>query len=141
MPKKKILVIDDEKNLCFLLKSNLENIGEYVVDVAYSGEEGLTKAKETEYDLVITDFRMPGLNGRDVLNTLKDMRPNSPVVLCSVYHDDISTITALDIAKADGLITKPFDSKQLHNTIKEILADSHRMSKAKIKKEARDGKK
>ncbi|MDD5408843.1 MAG: response regulator [Candidatus Omnitrophica bacterium] len=138
MDKKKILVIDDEKNLCILLKSNLENTGEYAVTTAYSGEEGLKKAKETEFDLVITDFKMPGLNGRDVLNALKDMRPNSPVVLCSVYHDDPSTVTALDIAKADGIITKPFEHTKLYNTIKEILADNPGMSKPKVKKEARD---
>lgn len=135
MPKKKILVIDDEKNLCTLLKSNLENTGEYEVATAYSGEEGLRKAKETDYDLVITDFKMPGLNGRQVLNALKDMRPNSPVVLCSVYHDDPSTVTALDIAKADGIITKPFEHKQLYNTIKKILTNSN---KAKAKKETGD---
>ena len=46
MDRKKILVIDDEKNLCFLLKSNLENIGDYMVDVAYSGEEGLILLEE-----------------------------------------------------------------------------------------------
>jgi DNA-binding response OmpR family regulator len=135
MPKKKILVIDDEKNLCTLLKSNLENTGEYEVATAYSGEEGLRKAKETDYDLVITDFKMPGLNGRQVLNALKNMRPNSPVVLCSVYHDDPSTVTALDIAKADGIITKPFEHKQLYNTIKNILINSN---KAKAKKETGD---
>jgi len=138
MDKKKILVIDDEKNLCILLKSNLENTGEYAVTTAYSGEEGLKKAKETDFDLVITDFKMPGLNGRDVLNALKDMRPNSPVVLCSVYHDDPSTVTALDIAKADGIITKPFEHKKLYNTIKEILSGSPGMSKPKVKKETRD---
>jgi DNA-binding response OmpR family regulator len=138
MDKKKILVIDDEKNLCILLKSNLENTGEYAVTTAYSGEEGLRKAKETDFDLVITDFKMPGLNGRDVLNALKDMRPNSPVVLCSVYHDDPSTVTALDIAKADGIITKPFEHKKLYNTIKEILSNNPGMSKPKVKKEARD---
>jgi len=140
MDKKKILIIDDEKNLCFLLKMNLENTGEYVVTTAYSGEEGIKKAKEIDFDLVITDYKMPGINGRQVLSALKDMRPNSPVVLCSVYHDDSSTITALDIAKADGLVTKPFDSKQLHNTIKEILANNCKI-KAKAKKEAKDAKK
>jgi len=84
--------------------------------------------------LVITDYKMPGLNGKEVLNALKEMRPNSPVVLCSVYHDDHSTITDLDLAKADGLITKPFDSKALQSTIKEAIAESSR-TKAKIKKE------
>jgi len=138
MPKKKILVIDDEKNLCILLKSNLENTGEYEVTTAYSGEEGLKKAKETDFDLVITDFKMPGLNGRQVLNALKEMKPNSPVVLCSVYHDDPSTVTTLDIAKADGIITKPFEHKQLYGTIKEILSGNPRMDNHKIKKEARD---
>ena len=129
MSKKKILVIDDEKNLCILLKSNLENTGEYEVTTAYSGEEGLQKAKDVDFDLVITDFKMPGLNGRQVLNALKDMKPYSPVVLCSVYHDDPSTVTALDIAKADGIITKPFEHKQLYRTIKEILADSAKSRK------------
>jgi len=138
MDKKKILIIDDEKNLCMLLKLNLENIGEYVVTTAYSGEEGLMKAKETDFDLVITDYKMPGINGREVLNALKQMKPNSPVVLCSVYHDDSSTITALDIAKADGVITKPFDSKKLHNTIREILVNNSKTVKTKIKKEAKD---
>ena len=127
MPKKKILVIDDEKNLCILLKSNLENTGEYEVTTAYSGEEGIKKAKETDFDLVITDFKMPGLNGREVLNALKDLKPNSPVVLCSVYHDDPSTVTALDIAKADGIITKPFEHKQLYKTIKDILSESDKI--------------
>ena len=141
MPKKKILIIDDEKNLCILLKSNLENTGEYAVTTAYSGEEGLKKARETDFDLVITDFKMPGLNGREVLNALKEMRPHSPVVLCSVYHDDPSTVTALDIAKADGIIRKPFEHNQLYNTIKDILADSSRTNASKIKKEARDAKK
>jgi len=138
MSKKKILVIDDEKNLCFLLKSNLENTGEYDVTTAYSGEEGLKKAKEMDFDLVITDFKMPGLNGREVLNALKDMKPNSPVVLCSVYHDDPSTVTALDIAKADGVITKPFEHEQLHNTIKKVLADNSKLRKSRIEKEGRD---
>jgi CheY-like chemotaxis protein len=124
MQKKRILVIDDEKNLCILLKSNLESTGEYEVTTANSGEEGLKKAKETDFDLVVTDFKMPGLNGRQVLNALKDMRPHSPVVLCSVYHDDPSTVTALDIARADGIITKPFEHKQLYNTIKNILTES-----------------
>ncbi|MDD5561649.1 MAG: response regulator [Candidatus Omnitrophica bacterium] len=138
MDKKKILVIDDEKNLCILLKSNLENTGEYAVTTAYSGEEGLKKAKETDFDLVITDFKMPGLNGREVLNALKEIKPYSPVVLCSVYHDDPSTVTALDIAKADGIIMKPFEHNQLYKTIKEILAGSSKINRPEVKKEDRD---
>ncbi|MFA6357943.1 MAG: response regulator [Candidatus Omnitrophota bacterium] len=140
MVKKKILIIDDEKNLCILLKSNLENTGEYEVTTAFSGEEGLQKAKDVNYDLVITDFKMPGLNGRQVLNALKDMRPDSPVVLCSVYHDDPSTVTALDIARADGIITKPFEHKQLYKTIKDILSGNVKAGKTKVKKEIGNGK-
>jgi two-component system alkaline phosphatase synthesis response regulator PhoP len=138
MFKKKILVIDDERNLCILLKSNLESTGEYEVTTANSGEEGLKKAKETNFDLVVTDFKMPGLNGSQVLNALKDMKPYSPVVLCSVYHDDPSTVTALDIAKADGIISKPFEHKQLYNTIKKILADKTAANNDKTKKETGD---
>lgn len=126
MAKKKILVIDDEKNLCTLIKSNLEHSGEYEVTTACSGQEGLIKAKDIDFDLVITDFKMPGMNGREVLDILKETKPNLPIVFFSVYLDDTTTIRALDLAKVDGIITKPFETEQLYKTIKDVLDKSEK---------------
>ena len=124
MTKKKILLIDDEEDLCKLMKLNLERAGEYEVTTASSGEEGVEKAKAEEFDLVITDFRMPGMNGRAVLQAMKALKPDRPVVLFSIYHDDETRITREIEAQADGIISKPIDHEQLYKTIKDALARS-----------------
>ncbi len=122
MGKKRLLLIDDEINLCKLMKLNLERTGEFEVTVAHSGMEGIEKAKAERFDLVITDFRMPGLDGKVVLDAVKAMTPHTPVVLFSIYHDDAGTITPELERKADGLINKPIDHEQLHKVIKDALA-------------------
>ena len=124
MRQKKILLIDDEVDLCTLVKMNLENSGEYEVTLAHSGQAGLVKVKSTEFDLVITDFKMPGMDGKEVLDILKARNPNLPVIIFSMFFDDASTITREIKKKADGLISKPIDDKQLIDTIKHVLAKS-----------------
>ncbi|MBI3996086.1 MAG: response regulator [Candidatus Omnitrophica bacterium] len=121
MSKKRILIIDDEKDLCNITKLNLERTGEYDVTTAYSGREGLKKANAGAFDLVITDFKMPGMDGRQVLEALKAMRPHAPVVLFSVYHDDPETVTIDIQTKADGVIHKPIDHEQLCRVIHDVL--------------------
>ena len=123
MTKKRLLLIDDERDLCLVMKLNLERTGAYDVTVAYSGPEGLERARVDEFDLVITDFNMPGMDGGTVLRSLKAMRPQAPVVLCSVYHDDVTAITAEVQREADGLINKPIDHAQLLRTIERALAN------------------
>lgn len=123
--KKKILLIDDEMALAKLTKLNLERTGAYEVSVAHSGEEGLRMVQQTPFDLVITDFRMPGMNGKQVLDAIKAMKPACPVVLCSIYHDDSRMIHGMKL-KADGLISKPMNHEQLHQTIQEALAKAER---------------
>jgi len=118
----KILLIDDERDLCMVMKLNLERTGRYAVETAYSGTEGVEKAKGTAFDLVITDFQMPGMDGAAVLRALKVMRPRAPVVLCSVYHDDVTRIPDTLQQEADGLISKPIDHMQLQRTVQDALA-------------------
>jgi len=103
---------------------NLEATGEYEVVTAYSGEEGLTKAKEVDFDLLITDCKMPGIDGKEVLNDLKEIKPHSPVVIFSIYHNDNSTVTSEIKNKADGIISKPIDHEQFHKIIRDVLASS-----------------
>ena len=122
MARKKILLIDDERDLCLVMKLNLERTGRYAVETACSGPEGLEKARGTAFDLVITDFHMPEMDGGAVLHALKAMRPRAPVVLCSVYHDDATRITETLQQEADGLIGKPIDQVQLQRTVQDALA-------------------
>jgi CheY-like chemotaxis protein len=122
MDKTRILLIDDEVNFCKAVKLNLEHGGAYDVVTAASGREGLRLAEETPFDLVITDFRMPGMDGKAVLSALKAKRPHTPVVLFSIYYDDRQTITPEIERQADGLISKPIDHEQLERAIRSALA-------------------
>ena len=123
---KQILIIDDEWKLCAMLKHRLELTGNYAVTVAYSGPEGLEAAKGTRFDVVITDFAMPGMTGEQVIDAMKALAPAVPVLLLSVYHDDQRIITPAILGKADGLIAKPIDSTRLLTTIEDVLARDRR---------------
>lgn len=121
MEKKKILIIDDEEDLCYLMKLNLENSGEFEVFIAFSGQEGIDKFKQVDADLVITDYNMPDMNGGEVMDALKEIKPSLDVLLFSVYHDDTSTLPSHVKEKAAGIIDKPIDRQLLHKKIKEVL--------------------
>ncbi|MCK4851758.1 MAG: response regulator [Candidatus Omnitrophica bacterium] len=121
MDKKKILFIDDEEALCKLVKLNLEISGEYGVTTAYSGREGMQKIKETDFNLVIMDFKMPGMNGETLVDNITRVKPGLPLLIYSIYSDDFSTIDASIRKKVDGVIGKPDDREQLQKAVKDIL--------------------
>ena len=121
MDKKKILVIDDEADLCELMQMNLESTGEFDVTMAFCGQEGLDKAKAQDFDLVITDFNMPDMNGSEVIDAIRQFKPVLPILLFSVYHDDDSMLSSTIKNKAQGIICKPIDHKELFSKINEIL--------------------
>lgn len=119
---KKVLIIDDERDICELMKINLENTGEFDVKTVFSGEEGIKEARSGDYDLVITDFYMPGKDGAEVLKAIKESKPDMPVLLFSIYHDDESTLDISVKERADGIIHKPIKHDQLYKAIKDALA-------------------
>lgn len=119
--RKKILIIDDEEDLCRLLKLILEKDGRIHVDTAFSGQEGIDKAKKKAYDLVITDFVMPDMNGNEVIGVLKQINPSLQILLFSVYFDDVSTLSPSIKNKINGIIHKPIDHSQLHKVIDDFL--------------------
>jgi two-component system alkaline phosphatase synthesis response regulator PhoP len=122
MSKNRILIIDDEKDLCFFLKANLTARGDYHVRVATSGEDGLYLAERFKPHLIILDIIMPVMDGFKVLEELKK-NPKTmamPVLMLSAKHDDESKIEASGLY-CEGYMTKPVRIDDLQRHIRKIL--------------------
>lgn len=114
----KILIIDDDKELCALIKQSvlIENIE---ADYCYSGKEGLIKLKENEYQLVILDVMMPGMDGFETLEQIRE-ESRLPVLMFTSKNDNISKVRGLR-AGADDYLTKPFDMDELIARIVSLI--------------------
>ncbi len=128
----KILVIDDERSIRNTLKDILE-YEKYNVDLAEDGIKGLEMVKQKEYDIILCDIKMPGMDGIEVLEQLTELAPDSPVVMIS-GHGNIDT--AVDSIKkgAYDFIEKPLDLNRLLITIRNAMDKSTLVSETKILK-------
>ncbi len=128
----KILVIDDERSIRNTLKDILE-YEKYEVDLAEDGKKGLEKVKQTEYDIVLCDIKMPGLDGIEVLEQLQIMAPDTPVVMIS-GHGNIDTAVESIKKGAYDFIEKPLDLNRLLITIRNAMDKSTLVNETKILK-------
>ena len=114
----RILIIDDDKELCALIKRSVlsENIE---ADFCNTGKDGLQKLKDKEYQLVILDVMMPGIDG---FETLEEIRKESslPILMFTSQNDSISKVRGLR-AGADDYLTKPFDMDELIARIVSLI--------------------
>jgi DNA-binding NtrC family response regulator len=104
-PSPRILVVDDEPLTLELIVEGLADRG-YAIDVASSGQEAISKAEETSYDVVITDLNMPGMDGMEVLDHFNENRPGTLVILLSAYGTIETAVQAVKRGAFDYL-TKP----------------------------------
>ena len=81
---KSILIIDDDRDICLLLSKFLEKNG-YETDSAYSGNGGIAKFKEHNFDIVICDYRLGDKSGKEVLMEVKKIRPDTIVIIITGY--------------------------------------------------------
>lgn len=116
---KKILIIEDEKDMVAGLKFNLE-ARDYNVIVAYDGEVGCNKALEEKPDLVILDLMLPKLNGYEVCKILKEKIPDLPIIMLTAKSQEAEIVTGLELG-ADDYITKPFGVLELLARIKSVF--------------------
>jgi two-component system KDP operon response regulator KdpE len=116
--KKNILVVDDEPQIARVLKTTLSSQG-YGVRTAVNGEDALLEMKSWVPDLLITDLRMPGMNG---LELCRRVRADSriPIIILSVKGEEAIKVEALD-AGADDYITKPFSINELLARVRAAL--------------------
>ncbi len=117
----KVLLVEDDKNLCFILRSSLEQmIGGYQVTVATNGREGLDALEREAFDVVVSDVEMPVMDGKEMTHAIRERHPNLAIILIT------GLTTARDVINgyqsgADFYIKKPFLPEELDAHIQAIL--------------------
>src|SRR5258705_1440747 len=117
---KKILIIDDDIDMCSLLSRFLQRKG-FETDTAHNGNKGLAKFKENRFDIVLCDFRLGDKEGRDVLRDIKAINPQTIVIIITGYSD---IKISVDVIKAGAFdyITKPLVPDEVLTVINKALA-------------------
>lgn len=115
----RILLIEDDKELCNALKISLENAG-YQTDLCHSGDNALYYALEPVYDLIILDRMLPGKDGLSILKAIRKSGISTPVILATALDAVSERITGLDCG-ADDYIVKPYDVGELLARIRAMI--------------------
>jgi DNA-binding NtrC family response regulator len=128
----KILVIDDERSIRNTLKDIL-GYEKYQVDLAEDGQKGIDLIRKNEYDIVLCDIKMPGMDGIEVLEKIQILAPDAPVVMIS-GHGNIDTAVESIKKGAYDYIEKPLDLNRLLITIRNAMDKSNLITETKVLK-------
>jgi len=125
--KKRILCIEDEPETTNLVKLILNREG-YEVLGADGGEEGLRMVRQENPDLILLDLMMPGMDGWQVYQHLKEDEDTAdiPVIVVTAKVQSIDKVLGLQVAKVDDYITKPFRPEELSERVKYVLAQAEK---------------
>ena len=123
----RILIIEDEEAIADLEKDYLELSG-FDVEIETRGDRGLTTALQKEFDLIILDLMLPGIDGFDVCRKIREKK-DIPILMVSAKKDDIDKIRGLGLG-ADDYMTKPFSPSELVAMVKAHLARYERLMKS-----------
>lgn len=140
----RILFVDDENQLLKAL-SRVFRGGEYAIRTAESGEEGLALLKEEAADVIVSDMRMPGMDGATFLSKSIELAPASRRILLTGFSDHDSTVNAINHGKIHQYLNKPWDNEELKRTVDlefETLTSSSdpNKNKARLKEEVEEVK-
>ena len=121
MAKEKILAIDDEEDILELVRYNLEKEG-FKVTCAETGEAALKKAESENFNLILLDLMLPGIDGLEVARRLKNNAKTSavPIIMLTAKGEEADVVTGLELG-ADDYITKPFSPRVLVARVRAVL--------------------
>ncbi len=120
----KILIVEDEESIADLERDYLELSG-FEVEIENSGDIGLQRALNEEFDLLILDLMLPGVDGFEICKKVREVK-NTPIIMVSAKKDDIDKIRGLGLG-ADDYMTKPFSPSELVARVKAHLARYERL--------------
>ncbi len=122
--KKKIIVIEDEKDIVDLVSYNLQKEG-FEVAFSLDGEDALNKIKKGKYDLIVLDLMLPGIKGLELCKILKGTEETAhiPIIMLTAKGEEIDKIVGLEMG-ADDYITKPFSPREMVARVKAVLRRS-----------------
>lgn len=115
----RLLIVEDEPDLAKTLARRLQEQG-YAVDAALDGEEGCYLGEVNEYDLLILDLTLPGMDGLEVARRLRQSRPGLPILMLTARHGVEDRIVGLDLG-ADDYVVKPFHFGELEARVRALL--------------------
>jgi DNA-binding NtrC family response regulator len=125
-PQPKILLIEDDTSITAALKKELHAEG-YTVTIAARGDDGLTLAHDSRFDVVLTDLKIPGLSGLQLIEQLHLSQPKLPIVMMTAYGTTETAIEATKLGAFDYLL-KPLDMNELFDLLAKAVAGSRLMS-------------
>lgn len=120
----RLLIVEDEESIAELEKDYLELSG-FEVEIENSGDTGLRRAMEEDFDLLILDLMLPNVDGFEICKKVRESK-NIPIIMVSAKKDDIDKIRGLGLG-ADDYITKPFSPSELVARVKAHLARYERL--------------
>jgi DNA-binding response OmpR family regulator len=126
--ERRILVVEDQKDIADLIAMHLRDLG-HGVDVVHDGGKGYQAARTGRYDLIVLDLMLPVLDGLDVLRSLRTERVDTPVLMLTARSTEIDRVLGLELG-ADDYLTKPFSILELQARVKAILRRIDRQAAA-----------
>jgi len=120
LEKINVLIVDDSKTMLRIIKNTLSRIGVKNIDSAENGEEAFNLFKNKDYDIVLTDWNMPVMNGYQLVLAIRKINQNVPIVMITTEGGKIEVIKALK-AGVNNYIVKPFTPQILKEKLQAII--------------------
>ncbi len=134
---KRVLVIEDDRNIVDLLEIHLKDLN-FSLEKSYDGNEGLEKAMESPFDLIILDIMLPGKDGLEVCRQLRSAQNATPILMLTAKSEEIDKVLGLELG-ADDYLTKPFSIREFIARAKALMRRAERVQQPKAA--ARSGSK
>jgi len=120
----KILIIEDDLDIAELVSIHMIDTG-FETEKVHDGKEGLIRAMEDTYQLIILDLKLPGMDGLEICRKLRMEKINTPIIMLTSKSEEIDRVLGLEIG-ADDYLTKPFSIRELVARVKTVLRRGNR---------------